>query len=167
MDDHSAVTANPPEVITSAARQVAHAIAPYLEARLRAVDGPDWLAAVNARRAIAGFPPGRGLRDHRFCLAVLAFDPAMQGWVDECWRRDARELVLLANKAVHDENLNAIDAERATAIARLFVAWQDSPAGEAPLTGPGAKPHDFIGCWEERDLPEQGSSRSLGPPVRR
>jgi tetratricopeptide (TPR) repeat protein len=132
------------ETIASAARQVAETIAPYLEERLRAVEGRDWLAAVNARRAAAGHQPGRGLHDHRFCLALLGYDPITQGWADEPWRRHARELNALANKALHDEPLSAVDVDRAVAIAQRFTAWQDRPRGPVPANTLGASPSSHL-----------------------
>jgi hypothetical protein len=128
----SVVTTDPRETTVSAARQVAETIAPYLEERLSTVEGPAWLAAVNARRAAAGRLPGRGLHDHRFCLALLGYDAATQGWADELWRGHARELNALANKALHDEPLSAFDAYRAVAIAERFTAWQHRPRVATP-----------------------------------
>jgi tetratricopeptide (TPR) repeat protein len=134
------VTTDPREIVVSAARQVAETIAPYLEARLRAVEGPAWLAAVNARRAAASHPPGRGLHDHRFCLALLGYDPATEGWADEPWRAHARQLNALANKALHDDPLSASEVDRAVAIAQQFTAWQHRPRGATPANTLGTSP---------------------------
>jgi hypothetical protein len=108
--------------VLAAARTVARLVAPRLETRLESLYGGygTWLHAVNALRAHAGLPPGRGLHDHRFCLAVLGYDKATEKWAEERWRRQARELNALANKAAHDEPLTVEDANRATRIAKLF-----------------------------------------------
>lgn len=120
------------DTVASAARRAADRLTSSLERRLQEVDGPDWLAAVNSRRIKAGSRPGRGLRDHRFCLSVLGYDAATEGWAPEQWRRWARRLNALANKAAHDEPLTAADADDAERIADLFADWSHkSPA--APL----------------------------------
>lgn len=125
------------EGVTSAARRVAVQFAPALEGRLREVYGAAWLKAVNNRRRSAGLPPGRGLHDHRFTLAVLGYDPATDRWVDERWRELARELNGLANKAAHDEALAPREVDRAVEIAGLFGAYFHSASkGEQSASTP-------------------------------
>lgn len=108
------------EAIAAAARRAANVISPVLAARLQHMYGPRWLEAVNARRTAEGYSHGRGLQDHRFCLALLGYDSATQGWADERWRTMARELNGLANQAAHDEPVTDVQAARAAEIATVF-----------------------------------------------
>lgn len=123
------------ETVIEAARRVARLISPDLRERLGAVDGPGWLEAVNARRAANGFPPGRGLNDHRFCLAVLGYDRVTEGWAAEHWRKFTRELNGLANKAHHDEALTQENIRRAITIAEAFSRQYGQPAASSGRVG--------------------------------
>jgi len=111
------------EAMRQAARAAAATIQPALQQRLLAVYGSDWLAAVNERRRREGYPPGRGLDDHRFCLFVFGHDPATVRWAEEDWRRSARQLGALSNSVVHDETLTPADEDRAQSIARAMHGW--------------------------------------------
>lgn len=82
-----------------------------------------------------GRSAGKGLHDHRFCLALLGHDPATKGWVQERWRDLARELLQLANRAAHDDAASA-DADRALWIARQFRSF-GSPRPDYPAAGRG------------------------------
>lgn len=132
--------------ITEAAREVARLVAPALEERLADRYGPHWLNAINQERRAAGAGPGRGLHDHRFCLAVYGHDPATEGWVDESLRRGARDLNTLANKAAHDDRLTPRDLDSARDIAKRFGQHY---AGRRPETG----------------LRPPSPARQLGPPT--
>ncbi|MFD7706009.1 DnaJ C-terminal domain-containing protein [Streptomyces sp. NPDC059785] len=116
---------DPAEEVLRAARAAAAALRPALLQRLLAVYGADWLARVNERRRREGRErPGRGLDDHRFCLAVFAHDPATADWAREEWRRGARQLGSLSNRAAHDEPLTPADVHRARSIARAARGWR-------------------------------------------
>lgn len=125
------------ESIAAAARRASPVIAPILEARLGHVYGPDWLAVVNERRAATGMPTGRGLHDHRFCLAVLGYDPATDGWADEQWRAMARDLNRLANRAAHDDAVSVQEASRAVELAETFAQFFTQPEPLLPSVCPG------------------------------
>jgi hypothetical protein len=107
----------PGEQILALTRAAAVAVRPALERRLAAYHGADWLEAVNVRRAAEGFPAGRGLDDHRFCLAVFAHDPATDGWVPARARSMARRLNGLANRVLHDETVGRAEVAEATGAA--------------------------------------------------
>jgi len=136
------------EEISAAARHVAAVISPFLDARLRAIYGPNWLDVVNARRGAAGFPSGRSLDDHQFCLAVFGSDPATSGWADERWRAFARELEALAGQAWHDDPVTPADVERAAQIETLF-GTHFAPPAPAQLSEPAAAP---LQPWEFIEL---------------
>lgn len=106
--------------VTRVAQRVATAAAPALLARLQERYGQEWLPAVNANRPPQHRRRDQNLRDFRFCLAVLAHDPATQGWAGEPCRRAARELNRLANDAAHQKTVTASDAARAVELARII-----------------------------------------------
>jgi tetratricopeptide (TPR) repeat protein len=117
--------------VSRIARAAASAVQPGLEERLVAVYGPQWLDTINQRRRDEGRAAGRGLGDHRFCLVLLAYDQATEGWVGAEVRAGARGLIGLANRAAHDDQLSQQDVARARSLAeRLHKAVQtDQPAG--------------------------------------
>jgi tetratricopeptide (TPR) repeat protein len=117
------------EAVSDLARNVASKLAPGLEERLSAFYGPNWLGVINSRRAASGHSRGRGLHDHRFCLAIFGRDESTEGWADERWRRLARELNILANKAAHDEIFDERELERAREISAWFISQYIEPAG--------------------------------------
>jgi hypothetical protein len=99
--------------ITRIAERTARHIGPSLLARLRQHYGDEWLSGVNANRAPQAQARRQHLRDYRFCLSVLADDPATRGWIKEDCRRSARELNRIANMAAHRRTLTPTDIERA------------------------------------------------------
>ncbi|MGH3904592.1 MAG: hypothetical protein ACRDTE_10430 [Pseudonocardiaceae bacterium] len=103
--------------ISRIAERAARQIAPALLAQLNKHYGDSWLAAVNAGRRKAKRPRGRNLRDYRFCLSVLADDPATSGWLDERAREAARTLNRLANLAAHRATLTLADVGNARQLA--------------------------------------------------
>lgn len=107
--------------ITRITERTARQVAPALQARLRDQYAHDWLAAVNAGRRKAGRSRGRSLRDYRFCLSVLADDPATNGWLTERGRQSARELNRLANRAAHRATLTATDIDNAGQLMEQII----------------------------------------------
>ncbi len=103
--------------ISRIAERAARQIAPSLLARLNEHYGESWSAAVNTGRRKAGRPRGRNLRDYRFCLSVLADDPATSGWLDGRTRDAARTLNRLANLAAHRATLTRADVDNARQLA--------------------------------------------------
>lgn len=95
--------------------------APILESGLIAAYGGNWLERVNYNRKKAGKPPGWSLKDFRFCLAVLGYDPATKDWLPEIQRRNARQLNGIANSAAHRATLTGNDLTRAESAARDLV----------------------------------------------
>jgi hypothetical protein len=117
----SRLTANPAhDEVTRVAQRVGNLVAPLLRARLEERYGRDWLSAVNANRPPQHRRRDQNLRDFRFCLAVLAYDPATRGWASEPCRRAALELNRLANMAAHAKTVTPGDAGRAVELARLI-----------------------------------------------
>ena len=109
---------------------MAQAVAARLETRLRTVYGPEWLQAVNGKQLAAGRPPAADLSDYDLCLAVLAYDPACDQWADDEWRRQAKDLLAMAESAARGKRVSAWDANRAVLTAHRFAAW-DSTLGPA------------------------------------
>jgi hypothetical protein len=103
--------------IARLAEDAARSVAPDLLRRLRLRYGEDWLVAVNRNRPTPVPQCRSPLRDFRFCLAVLAFDPATRGWVSHDCRRDAQDLNALANAAEHRRTLTRRDLDRARLLA--------------------------------------------------
>lgn len=103
--------------LTRIAEQMARHIAPALMARLRTFYGDAWQNRVNANRRKARRLPGQDLRDYRFCLSILADDPATRGWAADTVRDSARELYRLANHAAHRRTLKATDIQKAHELA--------------------------------------------------
>ncbi|HEY8525023.1 MAG TPA: hypothetical protein VIL48_08680 [Acidimicrobiales bacterium] len=163
------------ERVSAAARWVAGQLEAGLERRLRETYGAGWLEAVNERRRAEGYRPGESLRDHRFCLAVFAYDPATQGWVAPELRRRARVLLGLANAAAHDD-VGPDDLERAREIVALFaehlgvdppadlLADADPVAEADPLAGADPVP-DGLGERRVDDRRRAGDRRDAVEPV--
>jgi hypothetical protein len=107
--------------ITRIAERTARHIGPSLLARLRQHYGDEWLSGVNANRAPQAQARRQHLRDYRFCLSVLADDPATRGWIKEDCRRSARELNRIANMAAHRRTLTPTDIERARQYAQKIT----------------------------------------------
>lgn len=105
--------------VTRIAERTARQIAPALRARLREQYGARWLRAINDRQP--GVPAGHGLSDYRRCLSTVAYDPAIQNWVDGECQRSARELCTLANAAVHRQKLEPADVDRASRLAATVL----------------------------------------------
>jgi hypothetical protein len=134
------------DAVIALARSAAVAVAPPLEARLREVYGAGWLAAVNRRRTAEGRGTGHGLHDHRFCLTLLGYDPATDGWAPPSTRRDARDLTGLAHRAHHDEALSTDDLIGARSLADRLQSWArpkrraDPAPARRPATKQAARP---------------------------
>jgi hypothetical protein len=120
------------DAIERIAERTARQVAPALHHRLQDKYGEQWLHQVNERLRREKLRPGNGLRDYRFCLAILVHDPATDGWVTSECRASARELNRLANDAVHRRRLTSADVDRAsqcsTAIAKHFPPDADEAA---------------------------------------
>jgi hypothetical protein len=99
--------------ITRIAERTARHVGPSLLAQLRRHYGDNWLGGVNANRPPHAQGRRQHLRDYRFCLSVLADDPATRGWVTDDCRRSARDLNRMANLAAHRRTLTPADVERA------------------------------------------------------
>jgi hypothetical protein len=118
------------DTVTRIAERTARQVAPALHSRLHERYGDRWLQVVNDRRRRENLPTGSGLGDYRFCLAVLAHDPASEGWVDDRCRISARELGTLANAAVHRRRLRPADVDRAGDLARTIAKCFPPEAGD-------------------------------------
>lgn len=109
-----------PEDLIRVARQTALVIATSLKERLVSVYGGNWIVTVNERRRYEGRSLIESLSDPRACLAVFAYDPAIEGWAPEDLRRKARKLIGLANSAHHNRPLTVNDLADAESILETF-----------------------------------------------
>jgi hypothetical protein len=109
------------DAIERIAERTARQVAPALQQRLKGEYGERWLHVVSERLRREKLPPGHGLRDYRFCLALLAHDPATDGWVPNECRDSARHLNRIANYAAHRRKLTPADVDRAGAYASAIA----------------------------------------------
>lgn len=115
------------ERVRTTISEVGGALAPPVERELDRAYGPAWLEQVNANRAAEGRPPGRGLHDHRFVLAVVAYERALEHAFNDDKRQAARRLNGMANAVAHNDPLRAGDAKRANDMARRLLAEDFEP----------------------------------------
>lgn len=110
------------------ARIAARAIAILLEPQLRAVYGDNWLTSIHQKYP----PPGPStLTDSRYCLRVFVRDSSSHAFSTDEIRRQAHELLNLANRAAHDRRCTVPDARRAQHLYEIIVAALPDPAGLA------------------------------------
>jgi len=131
--------------VQSAIARAAEAAAPSVEHALKRAYGPAWLEQVKARLVAEGRSAGRGLHDHRFVLALVAYEPALARVFDEGQREAARKLNGMGNAIVHNESLRAGDPSRSEQLAQRLIgraAGGRRSAQDATGTTPRRVPGD-------------------------